>query len=219
MENGISKDGIFDWIEIAATEGRYASVEVHALNLLQNLDNDPQTDPHMIEQALAILAAARQFGGKNQEADETFAQLVKLQEDLHGPNTLELGLTLRDWGNALFERNEYDRAEATLRRAADIIERHINRTLFNYGNTLDSLSVCLRETGRLDEALNSAERAVGIIEASVKSSEDLSLVLPLKNLQIILQALGHDQELIKKVESRIKKITDEFEERWCHNRQ
>jgi tetratricopeptide (TPR) repeat protein len=148
--------------------------------------------------------------GEPAKARGHFERAISIKGAAEGPDSLDVALSLNDYGNVLHDLGDHEGGLAALRRASKIIERTcgprnrmVAMPLSNQGEILNSL-------GRPREALDAFQRSIAIIEAEA-GPRAAWLPYPLTGMGASLLALGRPAEAIAPLE-RARGIRDGSEQ-------
>jgi tetratricopeptide (TPR) repeat protein len=181
----------------------------HAQAVLEYLDRKAAPDPRDLEEVLDILAINANLADEHGIARDAYGKAIIVKKDLYGDESSQVATALKDFGDMLMRIGDFAQAESALDAALAVWHKQVSHLNCMLGDTLDAVSVCIRERGDFVEARKYAEQAVEALERS--GIEKSSLVPSLQNLGIILRALGEEDEA-DRVESRVKELKKAFKE-------
>jgi tetratricopeptide (TPR) repeat protein len=204
MENTDFKD--FDDVTCGVNPGKTMA---QAQAALQFLDKKAAPDPRDLEEVLDILAINANLAEEHGIASDAYNKAVIVKKDLYGTESSQVAAALKDYGDMLMRIGDFAQAESVLDAALAVWRKQVSSMNCMLGDTLDAVSVCIRERGDFVEARKYAEQAVEALERS--RIEQSSLVPALQNLGIILRSLGETDEA-DRVEARVKELKKAFKE-------
>ena len=181
----------------------------HAQAVLEYLNTKAAPDPRDLEEVLDILAINANLADEHGIARDAYNKAVIVKKELYGTESSQVAAALKDYGDMLMRIGNFAQAESVLDAALAVWHKQVSRMNCMLGDTLDAVSVCIRERGDFVEARKYAEQAVEALERS--GIEQSSLVPALQNLGIILRALGEEDEA-DRVEARVKELKEAFKE-------
>lgn len=166
----------------------FNAAEEHLKAALSVVEADTASS-EMLEYTLAALAQVHRFQDNYDSAEKSFNQLLGLQKETYGVDSLEVGMVLKEMGDTFFEKGNFVSAEMFLQQALKIFDQKLSPVMYTLADTIDTISVCCRMLGRQEEALNYAERSIALIEG-ISGPNTSGLAQPLDNYEFILRALG-----------------------------
>ncbi len=186
----------------------FATAEEH-LKTAFNAVQAGSASPEEIECTLAVLAQVQRFQGDYDASAKTFKQLVELQKEIRGTNNVEVGLSLKDWGDMCFESGKFASAEMFLKQSLGILEKRLTPLMRDFAATIDAISVCYRMLSRYEEALDHAERAIALLEL-ISGPDGSGLIQPLDNYALTLGAVGQHSKAAE-VQARADSLRRQFD--------
>jgi tetratricopeptide (TPR) repeat protein len=202
MENTDFKD--FDDVTCGVNPGKTME---HAQAALQFLDNKAAPDPRDLEEVLDVLAINANLAEEHGIARDAYNKAVIVKKGLYGDESSQVATALKDSGDMLTRIGDFEQAESVLGAALALWRKQVSYMNCMLGDTLDEVSVCIRERGDFAEARKYAEQATEALERS--GIEKSSLIPALQNLGIILRALGEEDKAAK-VEARVRELNEAF---------
>ncbi len=139
------------------------------------LPNSPPLSNEQRAQARRLLAEAWSMQGRFHEAEALLASAVPQAEATLPPDHSERWRTLAAYGRVLFLQRHPEQAEATLRRALALAEKHAGKEHPDTGRILVDLARVEHHLGR-PEAPGTATRALAIYEAAQIADTEKQLV-------------------------------------------
>jgi CHAT domain-containing protein len=182
-------------------DGRYSEAEVAATGLHASLGADRRgVEPAVVDRLVQALVA----NGKAADAHtRTLArQAVAARETAVPPDPDALATTLRNFGDVLFERGDYQQAPEQFQRALALRERVPDHNPLDLAEDLDHLARALMWVDRADAAALANDRAFAIKEEAV--GDDVRLAQSLELRAQLDQRLGRYVEARQALERAVR---------------
>lgn len=154
-----------------------------------------QSGTQSAEHARALNQWARSLEreGRYQEASETALRVVRVCEEVYGPEDRNTASALNHRGTLLTQLGEYGEARAAFERALTIRKAALGATDALTGQSLNSLARLRRLTGDLEGARALYEEALAISEAA-RGPHHRDTATGLNNLAVVMRQLGRRAE-------------------------
>jgi CHAT domain-containing protein/Tfp pilus assembly protein PilF len=181
---------ILQAVRTAIDSGRYAHAETEAERLVATLQG-VNAEASEVAQAVDLLVEALLSNGKGAEirTRELAEQVIQIRQLRAGPDDPALAFSLRNLGDVLVQRSQYQLARPLYERARQIRERTVGPTHPDLADDLDRLANLLIQIEEYDEALTVCERALAIKEMSLKPV-DLRIARTLEVRGLLFQRRG-----------------------------
>jgi CHAT domain-containing protein len=181
---------LFQTIRTSIDAGRYAEAEREAERLVSTLQG-ANVDASEVAQAVDLLVEALMSNGKGAETRtrELAEQVIQIRQVRAGPDDPALASSLRNLGDVLVQRTQYQLARPLYERAQHIRERTLGAKHPDVADDLDRLANLLTLTEKYDEALTISEQALAIKETSLQPV-DLRVARTLEVRGLLFQRRG-----------------------------
>jgi CHAT domain-containing protein/tetratricopeptide (TPR) repeat protein len=177
-------------VRTAVDSGRYAHAETEAERLVSTLQR-ANADASEVAQAVDLLVEALLSNGKGAETRtrELAEHVIQIRQVRAGPDDPALASSLRNLGDVLVQRSQYQLARPLYERARQIHERTFGATHPEVADDLDRLANLLIQLEKYDEALMVSEQALAIREMSLEVV-DLRIARTLEVRGLLFQRRG-----------------------------
>jgi CHAT domain-containing protein/tetratricopeptide (TPR) repeat protein len=148
-------------------------------------------DASEVAQAVDLLVEALLSNGKGAETRtrELAEHVIQIRQVRAGPDDSALASSLRNLGDVLVQRSQYQLARPLYERARQIHERTFGATRPEVADDLDRLANLLTQLEKYDEALMVSEQALAIKEMSLEAV-DLRIARTLEVRGLLFQRRG-----------------------------
>jgi CHAT domain-containing protein/tetratricopeptide (TPR) repeat protein len=177
-------------IRRAVDSGQYAHAETEAERWFSTLQR-VNAEASEVAQAIDLFVEALLLNGKGAETRtrELAEQVVQIRQVRTGPDDPALARSLRNLGDVLVQRSQYQLARPLYERARLIHERMVGATHPEVADDLDRLANLLIQIERYDEALPVIEQALAIKEMNLEAA-DLRIARTLEVRGVLFQRRG-----------------------------
>jgi CHAT domain-containing protein/tetratricopeptide (TPR) repeat protein len=157
-------------VRTAVNSGRYAYAEGEAERLVSTLQR-ANAEASEVAQAVDLLVEALLLNGRGAETRtrELAEEVIQIRQVRAGSDDPALASSLRNLGDVLVQRSQYQLARPLYERARQIHERTLGATHPDVADDLDRLSDLLIQLEKYDEALMVSEQALAIKEMSLEA--------------------------------------------------
>jgi len=158
--------------------------------VLQERHSSPASDRARTRRSLA---KAEVLGGRLDRAHRLYEESLSLLRSAPDADSIEVAVTLSDFGSLHLERGAFDAAETAFRQALSILPSEIGpadpEVEATRRSTLQHLALLFQETGRLEAAVPVLENLLSLQRAHLTAPHpDLALLL--NDFGMTLQRLG-----------------------------
>lgn len=160
-----------------------------------------QTQPAVRADLLEVMGDAYQRLGIFDRAEEMFSALVADRERVDGPASVAAAQAHRERGDVRRARSELAEAEADLRTSLAVLDKNPGTNQNEMPDTINNLGLVLQAEGKIGEARQFFERAVGL---SRKSPNQLRTLTLMSNWGGVLS----DQALYPQAEQVMREVVD-----------
>ena len=164
--------------------------ETEAERLVSTLQR-ANADASEVAQAVDLFVEALLSNGKGAETRtrELAEQVIQIRQLRASPDDPALASSLRNLGDVLVQRSQYQLARPLYERARHIRERTVDATHPDLADDLDRLANLLIQIEKYDEALTVSEQALAIKEMSLEPV-DLRIARTLEVRGLLFQRRG-----------------------------
>jgi tetratricopeptide (TPR) repeat protein len=163
---------------VASKSGQFAEAEEalrHAIACVVDL--------HSRQRVVLLTALGESQESQNHlgEAEETYQQVLRLNETLTTPSFEETAVALNNLGTIALRRSQFTTAEQFVRKAYSVLKEHNDLNSITAGHVLTNLGLTLQHQGRLVEAGPLYQRAAPLI-SQFAGEDSMDFVKMLANL-------------------------------------
>jgi CHAT domain-containing protein/tetratricopeptide (TPR) repeat protein len=152
----------FDDVRLAIEQGRYVDAEVAALSLVSITESQANSSDGLAAKDLLVEALVRNGRGQEPRTRSLAEEVVKERRLTSSSTDENLGISIRNLGDVLYQAGDYKEAVVRFREALRIHDRGVDPRVLDVMRDLERLSRALHETQHDDEALAAADRALAL---------------------------------------------------------
>jgi len=173
----------FDDARLAIEQGRYVDAEVVAQSLVSMSELPATSSGGLAARDLLVEALVRNGRGQEPRSQSLAQGVLKERRLTSSATDQNLGISIRNLGDVLFQAGAYREAVVQYRDALRIHDSAVDPSPLLVMQDLERLSRALHETQHDDEALAAADRALALGDhLPIARSTDLSRALEARAL-------------------------------------